>query len=316
MHGLVSLTDKRWFDHLSGLAAASEGQRLDEVNFWRPRSQQALRSIGPGAPFFLRLKRPHYAIAGYGFFAHWQLVPFGLAWELFGDKNGAPTREAFRQAIASLRRSDPELPGAAPLGCIVLRDVVFFEREHWLPWGRAEDWSPNIVNDKAYDLSVAPGSRLLALIRARYDTPPDLVESFKLLDCDSRRRRETTTVDREGQGTFKLRLLDAYGKRCSVTGEKVIPVLDAAHIQDYLGPASNHVQNGLLLRTDLHRLYDKGLVTVTPDYEFRVSDRLHDEWENGKDYYALQGQRLREPEASSQAPSREALAWHTEVRFG
>ncbi|RKY17567.1 MAG: HNH endonuclease [Planctomycetota bacterium] len=316
MHGLVSLTDKRWFDHLSGLAAKSEGQRLDEVNFWRPKSQQAVRSITPGAPFFLRLKRPHHAIAGFGFFAHWQLVPFSLAWELFGQKNGAPNREAFRSSITAFRGSDPEAPGATPLGCIVLRDVVFFERERWLPWGSREDWSRNIVNDKRYELASEPGARLLSLIRARYDAAPELTQDFQLIDCDTRRQRESTSAVREGQGTFKLRLLDAYGNRCAVTGEKVVPVLDAAHIQDYLGPASNHVQNGLVLRTDLHRLYDRGLVTVTPDYEFRVSERLQDEWENGKQYYELERRRLRAPQEAWQAPSREALAWHGEVRFG
>lgn len=62
MRGLVSLTDRTWFEHLSRLAGP--GGRLDEVNFWRPRSQHALRAIPPGAPFFLRLKQPHHALAG------------------------------------------------------------------------------------------------------------------------------------------------------------------------------------------------------------------------------------------------------------
>jgi hypothetical protein len=118
MLSLVSLTDRRWFDHLSACARRAGG-RLDEVNFWRPRDQHAVRSIEPGAPFFLRLKTPVNAIAGFGFFAHWQLVPFLDAWALFGEKNGAPTLSAFREQIRSLRRADPLVPGAAPLGCIV-----------------------------------------------------------------------------------------------------------------------------------------------------------------------------------------------------
>jgi len=295
--------------------ATRADRRLDEVNFWRPKSQQAVRRIAPGAPFFLRLKKPHYAIAGFGFFAHWQLVPFSLAWELFRQKNGAPDREAFRRAILSFRQQDPEARGAPPLGCIVLRDVVFLERDEWLPWGEGMGWSRTIVNDKGYDLSREPGQRLLRMIRERYDTPPDLFGRFRLLDGDGRPRTEREIAAREGQGTFKLRLLDAYGRRCAVTGERVLPVLDAAHIQDYLGPASNHVQNGLLLRTDLHRLYDAGLVTVTPDREFRVSERLEDEWHNGKDYYALQGRELRPTTASWQAPSREALDWHMQTKY-
>jgi putative restriction endonuclease len=125
----------------------------------------------------------------------------------------------------------------------------------------------------------------------------------------------TTRGQPVDEGTFKLRLLEAYDARCAVTGERVVPVLDAAHIQPYLGPASNHVQNGLLLRTDLHRLYDEGLLGVTPDYSLRVSERIHEEWENGKDYYALEGRAVRQPTDSGRRASRDALAWHLEAKF-
>jgi putative restriction endonuclease len=314
MLSLVSLTDRRWFDHLSACARRAGG-RLDEVNFWRPRDQHAVRSIEPGAPFFLRLKTPVNAIAGFGFFAHWQLVPFLDAWALFGEKNGAPTLSAFREQIRSLRRADPLEPGAAPLGCIVLRDVHFLDEVDWLPWGPAEGWSRNIVNDKRYGLDAQPGRRLLDLVQSRASQPPDLAEAFRLLDCDTRDWRSHVVPVREGQGTFKLRLLEAYDSRCAVTGERVVPVLDAAHIQPYLGPASNHVQNGLLLRTDLHRLYDQGLVGVTPDYSMRVSERIHEEWDNGREYYALEGREVRPARAAALRASREALAWHMEAVF-
>src|SRR5437879_8256493 len=93
-------------------------------------------------------------------------------------------------------------------------------------------------------------------------------------------RTEVLRTLREGQGAFRVRVLDAYGRRCSVTGERSLPVLDAAHIQEYLGPESNHVQNGLSLRTDIHRLYDEGYVTITPEFRFEVSKRLREEFEN------------------------------------
>ena len=60
----------------------------------------------------------------------------------------------------------------------------------------------------------------------------------------------------EGQGPFRLRMLDSHGRR-AISGERTGPVLDGAHIQPYLGPRSNHVQNGLLLTTDLHALFDR-----------------------------------------------------------
>jgi putative restriction endonuclease len=94
-----------------------------------------------------------------------------------------------------------------------------------------------------------------------------------------------------------------------------VPVLDAAHIQPYLGAASNHVQNGLLLRTDLHRLYDQGLIGVTPDYSLRVSERIHEVWENGREYYDMAGQALRPARAEALLASRDALAWHMEAVY-
>jgi len=308
MRGLVSLTDQAWFEHLSALARP-HGGRLDEVNFWRPRGQKALRSIGPGAPFFLRLKQPHHAIAGWGFFAHWQRVPLRTAWELFGTKNGAPGFEGFRESIRRLRDSDPAAPAALPVGCIVLRDVTFLPRAQWLPWRSEQGWHANNQNDCGYDLLHGPGRLLLQLLSDR-SAPPDLSGGFELQGVDARRWRERVLAAREAQGTFRLRLLDAYGGRCALTGERVVPVLEAAHIQPYLGPASNHVQNGLLLKADVHKLFDAGYVTVTPDYRFRVSERVRAEYENGRAYYDMQGREIRRPGAADAWPSREALAWH------
>jgi predicted restriction endonuclease len=68
--------------------------------------------------------------------------------------------------------------------------------------------------------------------------------------------------------------------------------------------------NGLLLRSDIHTLLDRGYVTVTPDLRFEVSRRIKDEFENGRDYYALQGKPVAVPEPRELAPSREYLDWH------
>lgn len=95
-----------------------------------------------------------------------------------------------------------------------------------------------------------------------------------------------------------------------------MPVLDAAHIQPYLGPASNHVKNGIVLRSDLHELFDRGYVTVTPELRIRVSDRIRAEFENGRDYYALQDNQVKvRPRRDEERPSTEALAWHNEHVF-
>ena len=88
-----------------------------------------------------------------------------------------------------------------------------------------------------------------------------------------------------------------------MTGENAVPVLEAAHIQPYMGPASNHLQNGLVLRSDLHRLYDAGYVTVTPDLRLEVSGRLREEFENGKAYYEMAGRPVRPPATGWPSPA-------------
>jgi len=109
--------------------------------------------------------------------------------------------------------------------------------------------------------------------------------------------------------------MDAYGRACAVTTEHSLPVLDAAHIRPYAERGAHDVRNGLLLRSDIHRLFDRGYVTVTPDLRFEVSPRLRHDYANGKTYYALRGRRIVRPEDPGVAPSPDALAWHNEQKF-
>lgn len=312
-NALVALTDRRWFDFLRSGAIAG---RVDEVNFWRPLAQTGFRSLSPGEPFFFRLKHPVNAIAGYGFFTHSTRIPISMAWETFGPANGDPTREGFLNRIAEYRREAPAetILGDRELTCLILREVHCLSESQWLRWDKDREWSHNIVTFKRYDLTAGPGLELAELLRNGH--PAELVPDYKSVLDDERLRAERWSVIREGQGSFRVRVLDAYGRHCAVTGERSLPVLDAAHIQPYLGPESNHVQNGLSLRTDIHRLYDAGYVTVTPDYRFEVSARLRDEFENGRAYYELAGRELLVvPPDRLLRPSEEALEWHATTIF-
>jgi putative restriction endonuclease len=77
-----------------------------------------------------------------------------------------------------------------------------------------------------------------------------------------------------------------------VTGEKTLPVLEAAHIKPYAIEGPHQVNNGILLRSDRHKLFDVGYVTVTPEHTLEVSPRLREEWHNGQEYNAHHGRRL------------------------
>ena len=100
-----------------------------------------------------------------------------------------------------------------------------------------------------------------------------------------------------------------------MTKEKALPVLQAAHIRPVSEGGRHLVSNGLLLRSDVHRLFDLGYVTITPNHEFLASRRLRDEFDNGEEYFAMQGSELWLPGGSEDQPSRDFLEWHNEELF-
>ncbi len=120
---------------------------------------------------------------------------------------------------------------------------------------------------------------------------------------------------RLGQGTFRVWVTDIYRRQCAVTREKALPVLEAAHIKPVAQGGLHRIDNGLLLRTDVHALFDRGYVTVTPDYKFRVSRRLKDDFDNGEYYRQFQGGELWLPPSAEDKPQREFLEWHGDTVF-
>jgi putative restriction endonuclease len=126
------------------------------------------------------------------------------------------------------------------------------------------------------------------------------------------------TKHRLGQGAFRVVVTDAYHRRCAITGEKTLPVLEAAHIKPYAVQGPHDISNGILLKSDFHTLFDGGYITIDPSFTVEVSKRLHDDFGNGRDYYSYHGKKLQIiPEQAIQLPSREFLDWHnTHVYLG
>src|SRR5262249_41774720 len=118
-----------------------------------------------------------------------------------------------------------------------------------------------------------------------------------------------------GQGAFRVLITDVYGRRCAVTGEKALPVLQAAHIRPATKEGRHRVDNGILLRSDIHTLFDQGYVTVTPERQFLVSRRLKEDFDNGEPYYPLSGQRIWLRGHDEDQPSREFLGWHADTVY-
>lgn len=121
---------------------------------------------------------------------------------------------------------------------------------------------------------------------------------------------------RLGQSSFRVLVTDAYQRRCAIRGESTLMALEAAHIVPYSGEGGHDVRNGLLLRADFHRLFDAGLVSVTPELRVRVSRRIKEEWFNGKVYYRLDNEPLSVvPIHPSMRPDPNLLDWQYRNRF-
>lgn len=127
---------------------------------------------------------------------------------------------------------------------------------------------------------------------------------------DTREIAPTRIAARKGQAKFKKILLDAYNNTCTVTGGTALPTLQGAHIIDYRGEQSNIVQNGLLLRADIHLLYDKMLLSIEPDtHSILISETLV-----GTEYEEMFGsdkpKRINEPNNKQYRPNDEYLNVH------
>jgi len=125
-------------------------------------------------------------------------------------------------------------------------------------------------------------------------------------DEDARKRALTAIVQREGQPAFRQALLEAYEGTCVITGCAVKMLLEAAHIIPYKGAHTNEIGNGLLLRVDLHKLFDLHQISIEPETRIvRVSHALR-----VSEYARFDGVRLRDPVNPSQAPLAIALERH------
>jgi putative restriction endonuclease len=175
-----------------------------------------------------------------------------------------------------------------------LTNPIFFEKSDRVEI--PENWAPSIVQGKSYDTEESIGGKIWRQVEEllnRYLTPneADKGKSQLMLEYrDSPRYRQSILSKvRLGQGAFRILITDAYSRKCSISGEKTLPVLEAAHIKPYGLSGPHFISNGILLRSDLHKLFDSGYITITKDYRLEVSKRIKEEFENGKEYYQFHG---------------------------
>jgi putative restriction endonuclease len=304
----VGVTDGDWFRFL---AARPE---VTEANFWQPSGGREFRILAPGEPFFFKTHHPHNKVVGGGFFSDSARLKVSEAWELFGEANGVASIEQMRARIGRYRRAPIGVGEDPVIGCLFVRDVRFFPADSAIepPPG----FAPNVVQGKSYDLADQPVAEYFAnllqlilgvVVEVDFSRPwhrPGPVFGDPRL-----------APYRLGQRSFQAVVLDAYHRRCAISGTHIPPVLQAAHIRPVTAGGEHRLDNGLLLRSDVHTLYDRGYLGVDPKFRLQVSPRLREDFSNGDQFYAMAGQVISLPERKVDRPGPEFLEWHLDEVF-
>lgn len=297
----VGITDFDWFTTLRDTNCA-------EVNFWKPGGRTAFKALSEGDLFLFKLHSPRDFIVGGGFFLTFSILPCSLAWEAFGISNGAKSYAELTSRVRRYRR-DETLNSDPHIGCIILSSPFFLDEKHWIPV--PPNWSKNIVQGKTYELTDQHGRLLYERVNESF-TRQHHDHSY-VYEHSPRQGKETIIRPRIGQGGFKVLITDAYSRKCAITAEKTLPVLEAAHIKPYSVDGPHAVSNGILLRRDFHTLFDRGYMTIDKSLVVHVSGRIKEDFGNGREYYAHHGQRLLVlPRRKDQQPDPQYLQWHNE----
>lgn len=307
----LGVTDNKWYNYLRGI-------NPEDVNFWQPGGSVNFKAIPQGAPFLFKLKHPLNAIGGVGFFSSHTFLPITVAWDTFKERNGCSTFDEFSRMILNYRTDKHNINPT--IGCIVLTNPIFFKPEDWIE--TPMDWSRSIVQGKSYSTEDVIGNivweKTEALLQKYLLNPADgHGNQFVVSEPPSPAYGNSIlTKVRIGQGAFRVLVTDAYSRRCSITGEKTLPVLEAAHIQSYAAAGPHSISNGILLRSDMHKLFDSGYLTITSDLKIEISTRIKEEFQNGKEYYQYHGKDLLHlPSQEIHKPHKNFIDWHNTVKY-
>jgi putative restriction endonuclease len=305
----VGITDENWFNFIAA-------NKADEVNFWRPGAKANWSPIPEGAPFLFKLHSPKNFIVGGGFFVKHTILPLSLAWLAYGENNGTATLAQLRETIAGYRRDRQiEEKRDPPIGCTLLAQPFYWPREEWIPI--PSQWPMNVVQGMTLDSEDnSMGQELWVQVKPKLMGVYTGASEPTIVGTQGRYGTPQIVKPRLGQGAFRILVTDAYHRKCAITGEKTLPVLEAAHIKPYSEEGPHETRNGILLRSDLHILYDRGYLSVDQDFRVKVSSKIREEFENGRDYYIYQSHQLKVlPEKRIDQPSRDYLDWHLKERF-
>lgn len=286
----IAPTDMNWFNFLK------EHDYNSFLNFWTPTPWN-IKGLNNGSKLYFLLKSPVRKIAGYGEFQDYLNLSTHDAWVKFGQRNGCNNKgELISKVQTYLSKNSRKYSDDVVtvdnhiIGCIILKNCQFWDEENFIvPKEYDIDFANQIVKLKYFD---------------KYD--PFYLEqteytNYQILNEPKEEYRQTVNA-RKGQSTFKSNILKAYNNKCCISGETCQELLEAAHIQQYVNSNSHHIQNGLLLRIDLHKLFDCGLLRIDANYRVVISSEL-----SNSSYSQFNGIVIQLPDNPNHYPSKASL---------
>ncbi|MGH6953099.1 MAG: HNH endonuclease, partial [Alphaproteobacteria bacterium] len=148
----IAVTDWDWFDHLR------TRPNLAEVNFWKPGGMTEFKALKRGELFIFKLHSPRNFIVGVGIFWYATILPTSLAWDTFGEANGAASLDEMRARISKYRRAPLAHGEDQRIGCRLLQQPIFLDKPLWL--AVPASWSRTIVSGKRYTTDDPEGLKL------------------------------------------------------------------------------------------------------------------------------------------------------------
>lgn len=317
MRAYVFPTDTAWARYLSDLQ--QRDPTATEVNFWLPgtRGFDALR---PRQRFLFRSKASEGGrIIGGGLYEDYLRFPVSVAWQIYGTANGVASRDELLHRIQRYRARNGLPPEADPeIGCVLLTDVAFTPPGADLPL--PPGYPMTATRGRAYserdpEWSIIEQTFADLLWRAEVPARRPGSAALDFLPGPTRVLVEGARLERRGQRWFQSRIMSNYGRRCAITGSHIAPTLQAAHIRPLASEGPHRADNGLLLRSDVHTLFDAGYLGLDDRHRLQVSPRLRTDWGNGTEFYERSGHQIRLPAQRSERPDTEQTTWHMDTVF-
>lgn len=310
-HIMICKVDHSWY---SIIKSEYFSAGTNSTNFWTVECEQdldpALRTFEPGTMVLYVLDHhDHSFVVGGGFFLSWVFLNPKQLWEILGVRNGSHSYEDFFDKVRALGGNEDSVLASSVLnGTFILtrRDSIMI---------------PDEFRAHFQDL---PARSLLSLDEPIGKYLEKIVNEVRVAMLDAYGQHwpgiyyvASNRNSRSYIQGFTARVMNAYEFRCAITGTSARPVLEVAHLQPFYDHNFQSVQNGILLRCDVQKMFNTGYITLEykndDEIAVKVSRTIKSVW--AEDYAVYNGKKIFLPKDRALWPKKEYIEWHQKNCF-